>query len=420
MFSDACSLLERALAGGWRRRVVEESSRARDLGTALVRLRDSMRSNAWKSGSDELNLGRIVRTFDAATRREGFHVMHDWDGIADRVNEDIIPVDVLNYIIELRGRTPADGRVLAILLDYYFVHILALLSLRIWDDGDADANLDRVDALLRLLQGPDGSGQQFSANAETLMLIGTSHYELKEHGYDALLERVRTLTQPHQRMVALGHAASMGNHLRFGFEATYGRDTVVMRTDNVTDYPWLCFSLATLMREYVSRHESNDDAHEKDAIVEALLNGLSPDARAFVRRDRPASPAPFEAERAEFAELFRAHEAELLPQFERFRPSTASYSPLAFFFNFSHNVVKGAVVDALLRAEPWRLTLNDLLTSLSADGEQDAAKQSLATTLMGYARANPHRIRGQLMPVIVYDPAAGRRAYSVAIQKLKE
>ena len=27
---------------------------------------------------------------------------------------------------------------------------------------------------------------------------------------------------------------------------------------------------------------------------------------------------------------------------------------------------------------------------------------------MGYARANPHQIRGRLMPVIVYDPAAGR------------
>ena len=420
MFSDACSLIERALAGGWRRRVVEEAARARDLGTALVRLRDSMRSNVWKSGADALNLGRIIRTFDAATRREGFHVMHDWDGVADRVNEDIIPVDVLNYIIELRGRSPADGAVLAILLDYYFVHILELLSLRIWDEGDADANLDRLGGLLRLLQGPDGSGQQFSATAETLMLLGTSHYELAENGYDALLERVRTLNRTHRKFVALGHAASIGSHLRFGFEATYGRDTVVMRTDNVTDYPWLCFSLATLMREYVGVRESTDDGLEKEAIVEALLNGLTPDARAFVRRDRPASPAPFEAERAEFVELFRAHEAELLPQFERYRPSTASYSPLAFFFNFSHNVVKGAVVDALLRAEPWRLTLDDLLTSLSADAGQDAAKHTLATTLMGYARANPHRIRGQLMPVIVYDPAAGRRAYSVAIQKLKE
>ena len=50
--------------------------------------------------------------------------------------------------------------------------------------------------------------------------------------------------------MALGHAASMGSHLRFGFEATYARDTVIMRNDNVTDYPWLSFSLATLMREY--------------------------------------------------------------------------------------------------------------------------------------------------------------------------
>jgi hypothetical protein len=27
--------------------------------------------------------------------------------------------------------------VLSILLDYYFLHVLALLSLRIWDEGDA-------------------------------------------------------------------------------------------------------------------------------------------------------------------------------------------------------------------------------------------------------------------------------------------
>ena len=35
-----------------------------------------------------------------------------------------------------------DAAVLAILLDYYFMHVLALLSLSVWDEGDADANLD--------------------------------------------------------------------------------------------------------------------------------------------------------------------------------------------------------------------------------------------------------------------------------------
>ena len=44
----------------------------------------------------------------------------------------------------------------------------------------------------------------------------------------------------------------------------------------------------------------------------------------------------------------------------------------------------------------------------------------LATTLMGYARSNPDRIRGRLMPVIVYDPQAGRRAFSIAMEKLAQ
>ena len=37
---------------------------------------------------------------------------------------------------------------------------------------------------------------------------------------------------------------------------------------------------------------------------------------------------------------------------------------------------------------------------------------------MAYARSNPDRIRGQLMPVIVYDPQTGRRAFTVAMEKL--
>jgi hypothetical protein len=51
-------------------------------------------------------------------------------------------------------------------------------------------------------------------------------------------------------------------------------------------------------------------------------------------------------------------------------------------------------------------------------GIEEGSPQVLATTLMGYARSNPDRIRGRLMPVIVYDPQAGRRAFTVAIEKL--
>jgi hypothetical protein len=419
MFAEACATIETALNGGARRQIVADVSQSRRFRTALIRLRDSMRSNVWKTGVTEINLGKTVRTYDNLTRRDGFHVLHDWDGIADRVNEDTIPVDVLNYLVEQRGSGETDAEALAILLDYYFLHVLALLSLRVWDEGDADANLDRLGHLLEHLQGPHGSGQRFAANPETLLLIATSHFEIDEQGYDTLLAKVKTLGPSHQINVALGHAASMGSHLRFGFEATYARDTAIMRDDNVTDYPWLCFSLVTLMREYSRMRAGGVSGVERDAIAEAVLNGLSPDARAFVR-DVPASSSPYEAERAEFCELFRTHQDELTAEFERYRPSTAAYSPLSFFFNFSHNVVKGAAVDALLRGKPWPLTLNDMLTGVSQDDGQNAEKESLATTLMGYARANPHKIRGRLMPVIVYDPAAGRRAFSITLQKLNQ
>src|SRR4029453_1321511 len=99
---------------------------------------------------------------------------------------------------------------------------------------------------------------------------------------------------------------------------TYARDTVIMRDDNVTDYPWLCFSLATLMREYSRMHAEGISGPDRDAVAEAVLNGLSPDARAFVR-EAPAAPSSYEAERAEFCELFRRHDQELLAEFERYR-----------------------------------------------------------------------------------------------------
>ncbi len=418
-FEPACTLLEKALNGTFRHDIVAEVSESRDLGKSLLQLRDGMRSDAWKSGAHHLDLERVVRSRDRRTREEGLHVLHDWDGKADAVNEETIPVDVLNYVVVQRGTERPDPTVAAILLDYYFLYVLALLSLRIWDGGSADENLDRLNRLLEHLQGPNGSRQKFADDAETLILIATSHFEVEERGYHLLLERVRTLNRAHQTRIALGHAASIGCHLRFGFEATYGRDTSVMRSDNGADYPWLCFSLGALMREYARRREAEAAGSDHDAIVEALLNGLSADARAFVG-EPPGSLSRCEAERAEFRDTFLLYRKDLLGQFERYRPTEGAYSPLSFFFNFSHNVLKGTVVDALLRGKPWSLTLNDLLTERPRGESEASSQQVLATTLMGYARSSPDRIRGRLMPVIVYDPRAGRQAFGTTLRRLRE
>ena len=417
-FDQACALVSAALQGSARREIVAGLS-GKTLGASLGALRDAMRANRFRAVGQQIFLDRVISSFDGRTRAEGFHILHDWDGVSQQTNPDIIPVDVLHFLAEQRGAEPATATELAILLDYYFIHVLSLLTMRVWDDGDANENFSRIDALLAELQGPNGSGHQFAADAATLMLIGTSHYEPEEWGYGKLLVKVRGLDDQHQFRIGLGHASSMGCHLRFGFEAQCGRDTLALRDDNVADYPWLCFALAAVMREYARLAESGIESRERAVIEEALLNGLTADARAFVGVP-PASLADSEADRVRFVDGFTRHKAALLASFPRYRPSETAYSPLSFFFNFSHNVVKGTVVDALLWGEAWDVSLNDLLTGVPRAGLEDGSTQLLATTLMAYARSNPDRIRGQLMPVIVYDPQAGRRAYTVALEKLSQ
>jgi hypothetical protein len=418
-FDEMCAALEGALAGSFRTDVVHDLAGTATVEAALGRLREAMRTDVWALGGHALDLARAVRACDQLTRADGFHALHDWDGVADHVNSDTIPVDVLTYLIDQRGKDAFDPVVPAVLIDYYFMHLLSILTLRVWDDGDADEKFDRIDALLRLLQGPGGSGQRFCRDAETLLLIATAHYEREEWGYDRLLARTRTLNRRHRVAIALGHGGSMGCHLRFGFEATYARDTTLMRSDNVADYPWLCFALATLMDEYHRIRDHADEAEHRQALVESMLNGLSGDARAFLGPG-PASLSAHDVERARFRDHFGQYRQELTHAFEAFRPRPDAYSPLSFFFNFSHNVVKGQVVDALLWSTPWAISLNDLLTAAPAPESDARSRRALATTLMAYARTNPQTIRGRLMPVIVYDPDAGYRAFRLTLRRLQE
>ena len=58
---------------------------------------------------------------------------------------------------------------------------------------------------------------------------------------------------------------------------------------------------------------------------------------------------------------------------------------------------------------PWPVTFNDFADQSRRGAERQPRTRGLARTLMDYARANPQTIRGRLMPVIVYDPAAGRQ-----------
>jgi len=407
IFDELAGQLEALLAGGLRREFVDHLVRtSATLGDALIRLRMAMRTHTWSGGGRRVVMVKAVQACDLRTRSEGFHALHDWDGVADHVNPEIIPVDVLDFVRRVRGEDRPDAAALSMLVDYYFFHILSLLALRAWDTPDPDEALGRVGALTHLLQGEHGSGQPFVSDPETLLLIATSHYEPDERGYESLLGQVRELPRERRCAVALGHAASMGAHLRFGFLATYARDTEAMRSDNVADYPWLHFAAEEVLGEY----ERNGGT----TVAEALFGSLTADTSSLL----DAEP---------FRERLKAIAAPLLPVFEALDPLAPaeagrqgpSYSPLSLCFNFSHNVLKGTVVDAILRGDGWTVSFNDLLTGPSGGHSAPGSREALAITLMGYARRHPQRIRGRLTPVIVYDPVAGRAAHQATMARLR-
>ncbi len=393
-FGDLAGALEDLLAGGFRRELTEAAVRRGRLVDALAYVRPMMRGHLWSRAGRSRPLTAAVADLDARTRADGFHALNDWDGIADHVNAEVVPVDVLDFVGRAAGHLPAAPGTVAVLVDYYFFHLLALLSLRIWDLASPDDALRQVGRLLDRLQGEDGSGQPFVRYAETLLLIATSHYEPDEHGYPQLLDRTTALSREAQVTIATEHAASLGAHLRFGFFATYARNTTEMRDDNVADYPWLRWSVNTLLH-----------APPSAARTEALLGGLTADTDVLI-------------DDAAIGDGLRARGPEGLAAFAALRPTRETYSPLSFCFNFSHNVLKGVVIDAALRGDPWTVSYSDLLCGAAAGDSALRSRESLARTLMDYARRSPQRIRGERLPVLVYDPDAGQAAFDATLTRL--
>ena len=129
--------------------------------------------------------------------------------------------------------------------------------------------------------------------------------------------------------------------------------------------------------------------------------------------------APHQAELDRFLDLFARHAAGLVQAIETHRPRDQGYWPIALFFNFSQNVLKGAIVDALLRGSATPVGLSDLFTGIPREGPLPEAKAGLSRRLMAYARANPDTIRGRLSPVIVYDPVVGRQSFGGAMRAIK-
>lgn len=441
-----------------------------------------MRAHVFRGRFSPLVLDGLVRDFDLRTREEGFHILHSWNHLEHHFTRENTPVLMLDRFAKEWSAARATPRVQALLLDHYYFHVLAVMVMRAWDEGDPNRNLDRITGLLRHLQGPHGSGHQFVARAETLLLMAISHFHPDESAYPRLLEKIRTLDRAHRVHFALAEAAILGSHLRWGFAVLYRRDLGRMRSDNVGDYPWLLFSVATLMEEYGRlREEARASGAERAAgpgagaggaggvedgvgaehrsarrtrVLEGIIDGLTPDPWAFTGAP-PEALRPYQEEHAGFREAFSADRDDLLEEFALLRPDRDAYSPLSFHCNFPHNAIMAKVsiqladekapnlpMDAMFtRADAWLPGRSEAVAGESeraiaeapadpiADDDPrraDAAEfvsanhpEALARYLMAYSGASPERLGRRGARLIIYDPNVGLRYYKMALQALR-
>jgi hypothetical protein len=408
-FNDACDALERVLSGDVRREIVAIAYRDGEMSAALARLRTAMRTRAYRARGGVCDLGTVVGEMDSATRREGFHVFLEWHEVAYRFIEDEIPLVLLDYVagLDLQDR---EEQALAVLLDFHFLYVLALLALRAWDEGEPGANVTRVTALIEALQGPSGSGRRFVDDAETLLWIAISTYEPDDLAYHRLLNRVLSLPAPRRARVARVGGPLLGCHLRWGFPHLYECDLGRMRADNFIDYPWLFFSVAELADAYAQL--ANGPEGERVEVAGALLNALTPDPEAFVG-EAPASLAGQRVEHDRVRALLTRNREALLRDFARHAPVRDAYSPLGFHFNFPHNAVFAMALLAALGEDLPNLSLNAFLDGAPPSGAHEI--QKLADGLTAFAAANPEPRGSRSVLGLYHDAEAARLAYQEVV-----
>ena len=191
-----------------------------------------------------------------------------------------------------------------------------------------------------------------------------------------------------------------------------------MRDDNGVDYTWLCFSLSTLIDAWLEARAAHA-AEAEAAIAETIANGLSTDAGAFLDARTPSVLAGCDVERRGFRERVGDHVTALTDAFAPYRPRRRRLQSARAVLQLLSERAQGRRRRRVaLGRSPTNFTERSVHEP-AARSDSDQRKLRLLHTLMGFARANPDRIRGRLMPVIVYDVVAGRRAFGAMTRAIQ-
>jgi hypothetical protein len=155
---------------------------------------------------------------------------------------------------------------------------------------------------------------------------------------------------------------------------------------------------------------------DREAVVEALLSGLSADPWAFVD-SLPTALSGHPDWHADVRRLLARHRSALLSDFEIHQPSPRTFSPLGFACNFPTNATV-AMAALAVQGDDSHPPVNALFAREPDSTPPERSALQLAERLMAFAASDPARLGAGGAPLLVYDPFDGAHCYNTTIRTL--
>src|SRR5262245_24793425 len=302
------------------------------------------------------------------------------------------------------------------LYSVFVLQQLELLSLRIWDEGNADARdrLREIQSLLDTLNAESGS-HVFIRDAR--WLIQTAQGALTRHlqPYFRVAERISSSLSDADRLeVHKAGAKLAGGHLRSqlryraaeqGLAADNPLVLAITRNSNSMDAALLVADLLPILEAYNAALLGNDALRRRE-LADAIIQGVSADPELFLTRldllepstviedvfleRRDGGPLRFTSAGSAHLDRIARYRALILELASPLGEDTLrldepgmEYSPLGIAYGFCADIVSSMVMDSLLSHSSFGLSLEDMFAADREHGSRAArAREWQALAIM--------------------------------------
>src|SRR5688500_11141236 len=317
------------------------------------------------------------------------------------------PAEMMIRVFHLWQQTRWPGRYGRVryahtLFNLYLIRSLALLSMRLWDDGSSSAGdrLSHVQGVLDQLWRITTADQpSLVRDARWLIQLAQSpatdelgaYFEVAENIAATLSEEDRIEIHKAGVRMTAGHLRSQIRYYSMKKAVSLNEKSLILNTrnSNALDFALLIQDLVPLLEAYENAWHSQDGLKRLE-LADAICQGVSPDPELFLNRvgllgaysmiehlfittdgDGHAVYTPMGRRHVQLIQDYEARIGRvakpLYDDCSNFRPVTGAYSPYGVLYGFSSNLIEHMAFKILQRDAPTRFSLEDVFVGGEAD-----------------------------------------------------